>query len=163
MKRNIIKTAKSLTKKVGVTSIHNIDGEVIEDLIQNGIDLTFMEYYNERFEELLKQGHTDFDDIDNIISEETQDFDTDTWLIGDWTLVDGKYSINKDGPEGFAGTYNRDSCNICVEYSQYVILNCHYTSPCYVMADGSGPCGDLDTDGDIMAYCLPPDMFNGGL
>lgn len=46
-----------------------------------------------------------------------------------------------------------------VEWSRHT-TPCHHTSPCYVMADGSGPCGDLDTPGDsVVAFALPPELL----
>ena len=64
-----------------------------------------------------------------------------------------------DKTKEFAAVYNSDSGNISVEFSQ-TTRSCHHTSPCYVMADGSGPCGNLDTPGNsVVAYDLPREFY----
>ena len=71
--------------------------------------------------------------------------------------TDGRYEIDRS--KTFAAVYSSYSGNVTVEYSKHTTL-CHNTSPCYTMADGSGPCGDLDTKGDtVTAYTLPPEYF----
>lgn len=68
--------------------------------------------------------------------------------------------LDSSGKTGYALTYNTDSGNLCVEYSR-TTKPCHHTSPCYVMADGSGPCGDLNTAGNsVIAFCLPDDCLD---
>jgi hypothetical protein len=124
---------------------------VFDEIHQNGIDLSF----EEARAELEEQGKTD-DEIDEAL----QDFESHLFLFGPaWVKVNGKYSIDKT--KDFAASYNSETGVICVEYSQ-TIKACHHTSPCYVMADGSGPCGDLNTKGDsVKAYALPDDYSRG--
>ena len=65
---------------------------------------------------------------------------------------------NHAGPNGYAATYSGG--NFCVEWSKHT-RKCNNTSPCYVMANGDGPCGDLDTKGDVvLAYDFPPEYYN---
>ncbi len=95
------------------------------------------------------------------VEMERYESDGDTYLIGDWKKnSDGKYEIDRAGKEGYAATFSFYSNNISVEWSK-TTRRCHHTSPCYVMAGGSGPCGDLDTDGDtVLAYDLPKEFYN---
>jgi len=153
---------------VGIVSAHTVD---IDDLIPNdAIDLTFESWVSDRRAELIaelndpeselsKEGKTE-EDIDDLIDSESEQYESDstTYLIGDWIEVNGMYEINRNGKEGYAATFDTDSNNISVEFSQ-TILKCHHTSPCYRMTDGR-PCGDLDTEGNsVLAYCMPLDFF----
>jgi hypothetical protein len=118
----------------------------------NGIDLTYESY----LEEL-----SDLSEEDREREIDMAEFDSRTFLLGAWVKDDkGMYVIDKTGKSGsFALTYNTDSNNVAVEWSQ-LTKPCNNTSPCYVMSDGSGPCGDLDSEGDaVIAYTLPDDMF----
>ena len=83
------------------------------------------------------------------------------YLIGSWVKVDGKYQVDYNGE--FSGTYNSDSNTVCIEYSK-TTRETHHTSPCYIMADGSGQCGDLETSGDsVISYDLPKEYYNSGV
>jgi hypothetical protein len=141
-----------MTIKVGIINA-NSDKlcEFIHDEINQGTDIIYEEF----LDDLEQQG----------ISEEEIERQCDNYrndhvviLFGDaWVKVNGRYEI--DRTKEFAATYNNDSNVIAVEWSKYT-RNCAGTSPCYVMADGSGRCGDLDTDGETeTAYDLPPDFY----
>jgi hypothetical protein len=124
----------------------------IHEVIHEGIDLTI----EELILELQEAGKSEEE-----IEEETQYYESDstTYLIGDaWKKnEEGKYSIDKT--KSWAGVYRSDSGNITIEWSQFT-RPCHHTSPCYIMADGSGPCGDLETPGNsVIAYDLPPEFY----
>ncbi len=143
--------------RVGVISLNsellNQDIDIFGEEIINGIDLGYEEYRAE----LEASGKTDEE-----IDEEMYSYRNDEshYLFGDWIKnADGKYEINKTGKAGYAATYSSYSGNICVEFSK-TARRCNNTSPCYVMADGSGPCGNLDSEGDnVLAYDLPKEFY----
>ena len=133
---------------IGVTSKPN--NSFFELMNSDGVDLGYEEYQAE----IEASDMSDEDKQDALDNHET---DSSQWLVGDWKKdANGLYEIDYRGKHGFAATYSNANGNIvCVEYS-HETQRCHHTSPCYVMADGSGPCGDLDTNGDsVLAYCLP--------
>jgi hypothetical protein len=134
--------------KVGVISCNQLKS-FIYDEINQGIDITFEEFYDD----LLDQGLSE-EEIEK--NTDRYEKDNSTILIGDWKKVNKKYEIDKNGPNGFSATYNDNI--ICVEYSKDVKKR-GLTSPCYVMADGSGPCGDLSLPGDFDTFSLPGDFF----
>jgi len=142
--------------KVGVISAHSelLDQDYVQDLLcdEHNIDLDYEDF----IQELEEEGKTE-EEINEVSWEYTSD--ESTYLIGDgWILKDGKYEIDKT--KEFAATFSSHSNNICVEYSKYTRM-VHHTSPCYMMADGSGPCGDLDTEGDsVLAYDLPKEYYS---
>jgi len=145
---------KNLKTRVGVISQNEIANQdlLFWELLDynNMIDLTFEEYVLDLKEEGLS---------DSEIEEKTENYESDytTYLVGDgWKKVNGKYEIDKT--KELAATYSNNSGIICVEYSKY-IKECGPTSPCYVMADGSGPCGDLASVGPFRAYSLPVEYF----
>lgn len=136
--------------KTGVTQANNLNSFVFDD-ISSGIDLTFEEFCHGLESENLiddeKQARIDQYDNDNRIT-----------LFGDWIKIDGKYQPDKT--KQFAAVYDNETNIICVEWSK-TVKQCAETSPCYVMSDGSGRCGDLDSEGDqVAAYSLPEEYFN---
>ena len=137
--------------RVGVMSGHSLQSWFFEDMYRDCIDLTYEEFVND----LREQGMSD-QDIEN--ETEFYECDESTYLFGSWKKnADGKYEIDKTGE--FAGTYNSGTNIVCVEWSKHT-KKCHHTSPCYMMANGDGPCGDLDTSGDaVIAYCLPDEYL----
>ena len=147
--------------RVGIVSLNSLYCEFFDDFIVNGIDLTWESRIDELTDELRSQGKSD-DEIDDAIQNDSDYWESDggEYLIGDWVKDDtGRYSVDKNGRHGFSGHFSGDSQNISVEWSKHVKA-CDNTSPCYVMADGSGPCGNLDSKGDaVIAYSLPADMF----
>ena len=134
--------------KVGVISCNNLESFIYDEISQ-GIDISFESYYND----LLDQNLTD-----EQIEEQTDFYENDssTILIGDWKKNNGRYEIDKNGTNGFSATYRENI--ICVEWSKTIKL-CSHTSPCYVMANGTGLCGDLSTKGSLKSYSLPIDFF----
>ena len=156
-----------LAPRVGVISAYRLFDELFDECVQRGTDLTFEEYRTETIAR-LKAEHPSLDDsdLDDLFDSESEcvDFDTRTFLLGAWVKgPDGTYSIDKSGARGtYALTYNTGTNTVCVEWGVKTVL-CGHTSPCYVMADGSGPCGDLSAQGDsVLAYTLPSDMFQSG-
>src|ERR1041385_4156102 len=161
--------------RVGVVNANSLYDDLFQDCLNNGIDLTYedtrMEMEREvkaEFTEASLESGEEFDDsvIESVIDRRLEHLGMDNhyFLLGAWVKNDqGEYEIDKSGKSGdYALTYNTESGIVCIEWSQYT-TQCNNTSPCYVMADGSGPCGDLDTPGDaVTAYTLPKDMFHSG-
>jgi len=126
-----------------------------DEIFQDGVDLS-----SEAFADDLRAQGIDEDSDEWQAAMDHYEPEGSTYLFGDWTRgKDGTYSIDPNGKSGFAATYSSNSGNVCVEYSK-TTKRTHHTSPCYVMRDGSGPCGDLDTEGDsVVAYTLPAEYF----
>ena len=150
--------------RTGIVSAYSLYSELFEDCVNRGIDLSFESYHEERIAE-LKDENPELDDsyIDELFERESDclEFDSRVFLLGAWVKVDGKYKIDRSGKHGdYALTYNTENGIVCVDWSLET-TPCNNTSPCYVMSDGSGPCGDLDIEGDaVIAYTLPADMFS---
>lgn len=148
--------------RVGVLSIHSVNGDFLDELDQ-GIDLGYIEAREElEAEARAENPNADENEIENIVNDAFDCYEsTGPVIFGAYKKnADGKYEIDTTGGSGeYAGTYSRESGNICVEWSKHT-TPCRCTSPCYVMADGSGPCGDLNSEGDdVIAYTLPADCF----
>lgn len=132
----------------GVVSIHSLREGFSDEILKDGIDIT----YEELVRDLKKTGKSEKE-----IEEELSDYESyaSDFLIGDAWIKDsnGFYSIDKT--KTFAAIYNNESGTLVIEWSKYTKL-CGHTSPCFVMRDGSGPCGDLDSGGaTVIAYSLP--------
>lgn len=165
MKTNIKITSAGIIRnpekpRVGVTSLGSLS-EWIYDTIDGGIDLTFEHAEEETREQITAENPgMDDDEIDELVSESLSmaDFDGRVILFGDWKKdKDGRYTPDTSGE--YSAKYNGYNNLVTVEWSRHTVA-CHHTSPCFVMADGSGPCGDLDTPGDsVIAYTLPPEFF----
>jgi hypothetical protein len=152
--------------RAGIVGINSL-AEWIYDVIDSGINLTFESWREHRQADikadLESQGYSGADlecETERMLETETDgaDFDECTMLIGSWTKdSDGRYTPDTSGE--YAAIYNSGTGNIAVEWSRHT-KRCNHTSPCYVMSDGSGPCGDLDSPGDsVLAYTLPADYF----
>lgn len=165
----------SETPRVGVTS--KASPEFIDDCITQGIDLGYEDALQDAMARLRQESPNTVDSasyedaLEVEAQRELECFDSSgPYLYGDWKKIDlssiaGKqgqgYEIDRNGSHGFACSYSNGSFGNCVsvEWSR-TTKACHHTSPCFVMADGSGPCGDLDTAGDsVVAYCLPDDCM----
>jgi len=143
-------TGVTMNPRVGITQANRLNSFIFDD-INNGIDLTFEEFLLD----LEKEGLTEQEKDSRI---DQYDNDNRVALFGSWKKVNGRYEVDKSGE--FSAVYNNDSGNISVEWSR-TLKRCAKTSPCYVMTDNSGPCGDLDSDGDdVEAYSLPAKYFN---
>ena len=158
----------------GVVNCHNLDSEIY-NLVDRGIDLSWAEAVDDLEDvcrqELEESGWEsgDSSEYDNafqeLLEQKTEELSC-FWeggsciLVGDWKQgEDGKYAIDHDGSEGWAGTYSNENGSILtVEWSKWV-AQCNQTSPCYIRVDTGGRCGDLDTPGDMYAYCVPADLF----
>lgn len=159
--------------RVGVVSARRLYDDLFQDCLNRGIDLTYEDIKAEterevrsEFVEASEESGQEFDDtdVDSEVDKRLQDMEIEShyFLLGAWVEnSEGGYEIDKSGKSGdYALTYNTESNTVCVEWSQYT-TPCNNTSPCYTMADGSGPCGDLDAPGDaVIAYTLPKDMFH---
>ena len=147
--------------RVGVVSCHNLESWVFDE-INEGIDLTYLDIREEVRQEIIQENkHLDDVKVEEELDNRMQDveFDGHIILFGDWKKdKNDRYVPDTNGE--FAAEYNSDTGNICVEFSRHVVP-CEVTSPCYVMADGSGPCGDLDSrgEGPVLAYSLPAEYF----
>lgn len=148
----------------GIVSARSLYSELIDDCFDRGIDLSYESWRDEVMTRLMTE-NPDLDDdaIDDLftIENDTIELESRTFLLGAWVKNSkGKYEIDRTGKHGsYALEYNTESEIVCVEWSTLTV-ECNNTSPCYVMADGSGPCGDLDTPGtNVIAYTLPSDMF----
>lgn len=143
--------ARDINKpRVGVIGANECN-EFIHDDIDQGKDIT----YDEFLQNLEDEGKT----LEEI-EEESDFFESgdSTILFGPaWFQNDkGKYEIDKT--KEYAATFSQSTNIICIEFSKHT-ARCNNTSPCYVMADGSGPCGDLNSKGDILAYTLPSELL----
>lgn len=149
--------------RTGVMSGHRLADWVFDDMYVDGIDLAWEEAHITAREEIRAENpDMSDDDLDVAVEEalEHAEVSGSYFLFGAWKRTeDGRYEIDRAGGD-FAATYSSDSNIVCVEWSKHT-APCHHTSPCYIMADGSGPCGDLDTPGDsVIAYTLPPDYLS---
>ena len=150
--------------RVGIVSANSLYNELFEDCINNGIDLTWESFRDELAHE-IDRNNPDLgaDEKDELFEKESEcaEFDSHTFLLGAWVKVNDRYEIDKSGKSGsYALVYDTGSNNVSVEWST-LTTQCNNTSPCYVMSDGSGPCGDLDSKGDaVTAYTLPANMFS---
>jgi hypothetical protein len=157
----IIKNADK--PRVGIISQHSVDSDLLDEILRCGINLSWDTFINDLRNDLTKEGKSE-DEIEEELNNANDNYqnDNDIFLYGDWEEVEsgkdkGKYQINKQGKHGFALTFSGN--NLCVEWSTITKL-CHHTSPCYVMSNGDGPCGDLDTQGNsVLAYALPIDCL----
>lgn len=146
--------------RAGIVSMHSLEHWVC-DLTDEGIDLTYEHALTETEEQIRDENPgMDDDEIDELVSESLDmvDFDSRVILFGSWKKdADGLYVPDTSGE--YSAEYNSYNNLVTVEWSRHTVA-CHHTSPCFVMADGSGPCGDLDTPGDsVVAYTLPPEFF----
>lgn len=148
----------------GIVNASSLYDELFQDCLNDGIDLTYESWRIETMER-LKNDNPEMDDIelDDLLQRENDfiDCDSHVFLLGAWVKdSNGQYIIDKSGKSGnYAIEYNTENGIVCVEWST-LTKECNNTSPCYVMADGSGPCGDLDTQGNnVIAYTLPIEMF----
>ena len=138
--------------RVGVINVNNekLCQDAVNDFFYEGIDVSYENAVNE----LEKEGLSD-EEIEREL--EFWDSGESLLLVGDaWEKdADGRYCVSNKGT--FAASLHHGM--ICVEGSR-TTRRCHHTSPCFVMADGSGPCGDLGTDGDaVIAYDLPSSFY----
>lgn len=139
--------------RVGITQANRLDPSVF-DAIYDGIDLRYEEFLLSLKEDGIEEDSKAwYEATDRYQEEETEYLFGDAWIKNE----EGKYVI--DDTKDYAAVYSSATGSISVEFSKYT-KRCHHTSPCYVMADGSGPCGDLDTEGDsVVAFTLHPDYF----
>lgn len=149
--------------RIGVINARSLYSELIDDCFNDGIDLTY-ESMKEETEEQIREENPNLDDmaIEQLVNEslEMVEFDSHVFLLGAWIKENNQYVIDETGKNGeWAIEYNTGTGIVCVEWSQ-LTKQCNNTSPCYVMADGSGPSGDLDTEGDaVTAYTVPNEML----
>ena len=153
--------------RVGVINASSLYNDLFQECLDHGVDLDFEDFRLETLES-LRTNNPDADEteLDALLDEALQDSEIESrvFLLGAWIKnAQGLFEIDRSGNSGtYALQYNVETGIVCVEWSQDV-TRCHYTSPCYVMADGSGPCGDLDTPGNsVVAYTLPADLFETG-
>ncbi len=71
-------------------------------------------------------------------------------LYGKWKREKNHFTPVRTGE--YSAIYNPDSNTLQVLFSKYAI-RCHPCSPCF---PGQG---DVDSDGNLWAYCLPPEMM----
>ena len=149
----------------GIASQNSLCPDFIDEFIINGIDLGWEQFKIDVSKEVERDNpDLDQDALDDVTADALENYEADgsTYLLGAWIKgKDGTYSIDKSGKHGnFAACYSSHSGNVSVEWS-VTTTPCNNTSPCYVMADGSGPCGDLDSPGDVVvAYTLPEDCWS---
>jgi len=165
---NTLNTSSGIIKnrqspRVGVISESSLSFDLFEECLNHGIDLTFESFRDDTLKNLrIQNPDLDDDGIDELFQSESDmaEFDSRSFLLGAWVLGSDGPEIDKSGASGtYALTYDTGTGMVCVEWSTNTTY-CHHTSPCYIMADGSGPCGDLDTKGNaVIAYTLPVDMI----
>ena len=153
--------------RVGITS--KASAELMDEIFRSGIDLGYLEALQETIDEInQEEAETPKGDTwDDVVEWEAQErleksgYESHgRHLLGDWILVDKKYEIDRNGPYGFAITANFDNGDIIsVEYSK-TTKRCADTSICYRQRDDGGPCGNLDREGDTLAYALPDEYMD---
>lgn len=116
-----------------ITGVHNFSDTKLYDC--EFIDLTWEEHLKE-----CKNKDHDF----------CGPQETDRCLFGSWIKKKGLYQPKRGGL--YAAIYNTDHNTVQVVKSRFAI-QCNRCSPCY---PGQG---DVDTPGDLWAYCLPPELF----
>ncbi len=79
------------------------------------------------------------------------DYNSGPQLFGSWRKKNSKYSPSRE--EEFSAIYDPDFNTVQVVRSKYVI-RCAICSPCFPNQ------GDVDSDGNLWAYCLPPDYMD---
>jgi hypothetical protein len=179
MKNETLVTSSGIIKnrsvpRVGVISANSelLDYDVINDLldINNVIDISFEDFLLElknqiecELDDCDLDPETKLSEIDRLVDErlETELLEPGpNFLIGDaWLFNKETKSYEIDKTKELAATFNSESNIICVEWSKFT-RSCHHTSPCYVMSNGNGPCGDLNTEGDaVIAYDLPSEFY----
>jgi len=154
----------NLTDRVGVVSMGSLQDWLYSELIIDGIDLGYESFLDNITQELLDDGlpPEDIEDYieDNCLSDH-YDSDGTVILFGDWCKdSNGLYIPDIKGSKGFSATFHSGAFGdiVMIDRSKWC-TRCNYTSPCFVMSDGSGRCGDLDSAGDILAMCLPEEYY----
>jgi hypothetical protein len=129
------KFVDSETPIAGVVNNNGIEFLDDEIFYTNSINLTF--------ETWVKENNSTEEEIENYEN------DNETYLIGSWKKdSDGLYIEDKSGEYS---AIVRESVTQ-VTWSRFT-KRCALCSPCY---PGQG---DLDSDGDYLAYCLPNDII----
>lgn len=154
----------------GVVSTNNL-ASWIYDTIHEGIDLGYEEWALSVIEEIRQEiklndenDELSEDEINEQVEQELENAhyspDDSTILFGDWKKdKNGFYVPNTKGEFAAIFTSNGFGDLVTVEWSKHT-AKCGHTSPCFVMSNGDGPCGDLDSEGDsVLAYTLPPEFF----
>ncbi|OPY55804.1 MAG: hypothetical protein A4E55_02392 [Pelotomaculum sp. PtaU1.Bin035] len=77
--------------------------------------------------------------------------EADTTLYGNWDHRDTGYTPEHGGE--YSAIFNPDQHTVQVVASRYA-TRCARCSPCYPNQ------GDVDKDGNIWAYCLPPELMD---
>ena len=147
----------------GITQVNNLASWIF-DTIDHGIDTDFEQCQRDLIAQFkLENPEMSDDDIDEKVFKEMDCYDNDdrNIIFGDWKKENGQYLPDENGKEGYAAEYsNFCGGTVTVVWSKHTTL-CAKTSPCFVMSDNSGPCGDLDTSGnDRLAYTLPAEFFD---
>ena len=131
-------------------------GNNIEDWDNDFIDLQ----YEQTLKELIKNAKdkaeeleldVDSDTIEEDSIEKLAGFIGTDQLYGSWLQDEqDKYYPDPDGE--YAMIYDSNNNIYQVVHSKFAIKSYH-CSPCY---PGQG---DIDTEGELISYCLPPDMM----
>ena len=141
---------------VGITNLNKLNDWVYEEL-NSGIDLAYLEAKEDAGID------TNDEEAEETFNDQYESGDYSSVLFGDWIKgEDGLLSIDRNGKNGFSAHYSNGAGygTVSVLWSR-TLKNCAKTSPCFVQSDGSGPCGDLDSEGDDrLAYSLPDDYFS---
>ena len=142
-----------------ITGVGN--GSYIQHWDYEFIDLQYegakKEAFIDKYIELVNAGMDENDAEDeakNFVDCEWECpiMDSTDQLYGDWLKdEEGKYYPNPNGE--YAMIYDGNINIYQVVYSKYAIKSYH-CSPCY---PGQG---DIDTPGELLAYCLPPDIMD---
>lgn len=120
------------------------------------IDLQYETAVQEKRKELITEFENnneeyDEDEVTFMAQEELIDFNGTDQLYGSWLQdEEGKYYPNINGE--YAMIYDSNENVYQVVHSKWAI-RCYKCSPCY---PGQG---DIDTEGSLLAYMLPPDMM----
>jgi hypothetical protein len=149
--------------RCGIISIHSLDPYFLDEIVVDGIDLGYQQSQEETRDQIREENpELSDEEIEEAVNESMSNVceNISSYIFGDWKKnTEGLYEIDQNGKQGFALSYSPESGVVTVEFSKHT-KKCGHTSPCYVMANGDGPCGDLDSEGDsVVAFCLPEDCL----
>lgn len=127
--------------KTGVLSFSSIDYDMLDILIQNGVDLNWEEAIKGMTEEEVEDLSESWESLDSVYlygfkQNDKGDYEED--ISQDFSVI---ISIENGG-------------NVQILHSSYVVSGIGLCSLCYPDQ------GDLESEGSLTAYILPPEYLN---
>jgi hypothetical protein len=127
--------------RYGVINANNISGDVLNDIMSNGVDL----HYADGLEEVKADAGREWDMMDEDERAEADADDRDEHIENaiegfndSYESSDAPYEFDMEGVKGLYSTYS----NTLMIFESPVIVKATLCSPCYPNA------GDLDSTGD---------------